>query len=64
MCVCVQAVLLQSREQVAEELNRLQRDNESLQGKHRLHMMLQQQEDFHMPTTVQVLQHICVAPTV
>uniref|UniRef100_A0A673KZG0 Rab GTPase-binding effector protein 1-like n=1 Tax=Sinocyclocheilus rhinocerous TaxID=307959 RepID=A0A673KZG0_9TELE len=53
------AVLLQSREQVTEELNRLQRDNESLQGKHRLHMTLQQQEDFHMPTTVQVLQHTC-----
>ncbi|XP_051552052.1 rab GTPase-binding effector protein 1-like isoform X3 [Myxocyprinus asiaticus] len=47
------AVLLQSREQVTEELNRLQRDNESLQGKHRLHVTLQQQEDFHMPTTVQ-----------
>uniref|UniRef100_A0A8C2EKX1 Rab GTPase-binding effector protein 1 n=1 Tax=Cyprinus carpio TaxID=7962 RepID=A0A8C2EKX1_CYPCA len=45
------AVLLQSREQVTEELNRLQRDNESLQGKHRLHMTLQQQEDFHMPAT-------------
>ncbi|XP_073695677.1 rab GTPase-binding effector protein 1-like [Garra rufa] len=52
------AVLLQSREQVTEELNRLQRDNESLQGKHRLHMALQQQEDFHMPTTVQELQKL------
>lgn len=52
------AVLLQSREQVSEELNRLQRDNESLQGKHRLHMTLQQQEDFHMPTTVQELQKL------
>uniref|UniRef100_A0A671NPH5 Rab GTPase-binding effector protein 1 n=1 Tax=Sinocyclocheilus anshuiensis TaxID=1608454 RepID=A0A671NPH5_9TELE len=52
------AVLLQSREQVTEELNRLQRDNESLQGKHRLHMTLQQQEDFHMPATVQVLHSI------
>uniref|UniRef100_A0A8C2IN38 Rabaptin, RAB GTPase binding effector protein 1 n=1 Tax=Cyprinus carpio TaxID=7962 RepID=A0A8C2IN38_CYPCA len=52
------AVLLQSREQVTEELNRLQRDNESLQGKHRLHMTLQQQEDFHMPTTVQELQKL------
>ncbi|XP_052413520.1 rab GTPase-binding effector protein 1 isoform X2 [Carassius gibelio] len=51
-------VLLQSREQVTEELNRLQRDNESLQGKHRLHMTLQQQEDFHMPTTVQELQKL------
>jgi len=58
VCVCVQAVLLQSREQVSEELKRLQKDNESLQGKHRLHMTLQQQEDFHMPTTVQVLQHV------
>ncbi|RXN33057.1 rab GTPase-binding effector 1 isoform X2 [Labeo rohita] len=47
-----------SREQVTEELNRLQRDNESLQGKHRLHMTLQQQEDFHMPTTVQELQKL------
>lgn len=52
------AMLLQSREQVTEELNRLQRDNESLQGKHRLHMTLQQQEDFHMPTTVQELQKL------
>ncbi|XP_026109425.1 rab GTPase-binding effector protein 1-like isoform X2 [Carassius auratus] len=52
------AVLLQSREQVTEELNRLQRDNESLQGKHRLHMTLQQQEDFHMPATVQELQKL------
>uniref|UniRef100_A0AAX7TGS0 Rab GTPase-binding effector protein 1 n=1 Tax=Astatotilapia calliptera TaxID=8154 RepID=A0AAX7TGS0_ASTCA len=48
------AVLLKSREQVADELSRLQRDNESLQGKHRLHLELQQQEDFQMPTTVQV----------
>ncbi|XP_059403154.1 rab GTPase-binding effector protein 1-like [Carassius carassius] len=52
------AVLLQSREQVTEELNRLQRDNESLQGKHRLHTTLQQQEDFHMPATVQELQKL------
>uniref|UniRef100_A0A3B1JZW9 Rab GTPase-binding effector protein 1 n=1 Tax=Astyanax mexicanus TaxID=7994 RepID=A0A3B1JZW9_ASTMX len=52
------AVLLQSREQVAEELSRLQRDNESLQGKHRLHLALQQQEDFNMPTTIQELQSL------
>ncbi|XP_032433123.1 rab GTPase-binding effector protein 1 isoform X2 [Xiphophorus hellerii] len=50
------AVLLKSREQVADELSRLQRDNESLQGKHRLHLELQQQEDFQMPDTVQDLQ--------
>ncbi|XP_014906848.1 rab GTPase-binding effector protein 1 isoform X2 [Poecilia latipinna] len=49
-------VLLKSREQVADELSRLQRDNESLQGKHRLHLELQQQEDFQMPNTVQDLQ--------
>ncbi|XP_023818358.1 rab GTPase-binding effector protein 1 isoform X2 [Oryzias latipes] len=49
-------VLVKSREQVAEELSRLQRDNESLQGKHRLHVELQQQEDFQMPNTVQELQ--------
>lgn len=47
------AVLVKSREQVADELSRLQRDNESLQGKHRLHVELQQQEDFQMPNTVQ-----------
>lgn len=51
---CVQAVLLKSREQVADELSRLQRDNDNLQGKHRLHLELQQQEDFQMPNTVQV----------
>lgn len=49
-----QAVLVKSREQVADELSRLQRDNESLQGKHRLHTELQQQEDFQMPNAVQV----------
>ena len=49
-----QVVLVKSREQVAEELSRLQRDNESLQGKHRLHVELQQQEDFQMPGTVLV----------
>ncbi|KAM9348454.1 rab GTPase-binding effector protein 1 [Symphorus nematophorus] len=49
------AVLLKSREQVADELSRLQRDNESLQGKHRLHVELQQQEDFQMPNTVDEL---------
>lgn len=53
------AVLVKSREQVADELSRLQRDNESLQGKHRLHVELQQQEDFQMPNTVQEL-HILV----
>lgn len=51
-----QAVLVKSREQVADELSRLQRDNESLQGKHRLHIELQQQEDFQMPNTVQVCE--------
>lgn len=49
-----QVVLVKSREQVADELSRLQRDNDSLQGKHRLHQELQQQEDFQMPSTVQV----------
>ncbi|KAJ3589346.1 hypothetical protein NHX12_010191 [Muraenolepis orangiensis] len=50
------AVLMQSREQVAEELSRLQRDNDSLKGKHRLHSELQQQDGFTMPGTVQELQ--------
>ena len=49
-------VLVQSREQVADELSRLQRDNDSLQGKHRLYVELQQQEDFQMPNTVQVCE--------
>lgn len=47
-------VLVKSREQVADELRRLQRDNESLQGKHKLHVELQQQEGFQMPDNVQV----------
>uniref|UniRef100_A0A8C5E0B1 Rab GTPase-binding effector protein 1 n=1 Tax=Gouania willdenowi TaxID=441366 RepID=A0A8C5E0B1_GOUWI len=54
------AVLLRSREQVADELSRLQRDNESLQGKHRLHQELQQQEDFTMPDHVHELQGLVV----
>jgi len=45
---------MQSREQVAEELSRLQRDNDSLKGKHRLHSELQLQESFSMPATVHV----------
>uniref|UniRef100_A0A6Q2ZDD3 Rab GTPase-binding effector protein 1 n=1 Tax=Esox lucius TaxID=8010 RepID=A0A6Q2ZDD3_ESOLU len=49
-------VLMRSREQVADELNRLQKDNDSLTGKHRLHLSVQQQEDFNLPTTVQELQ--------
>ncbi|KAI3373978.1 hypothetical protein L3Q82_022547 [Scortum barcoo] len=44
----------------ADELSRLQRDNESLQGKHRLHLELQQQEDFQMPNTVQELHTLVV----
>ncbi|KAL3043243.1 hypothetical protein OYC64_021045 [Pagothenia borchgrevinki] len=54
------AVLVKSREQVADELSRLQRDNENLQGKHRLHEELQQQEDFQMPNTVQELHGLVV----
>ncbi|XP_033970045.1 rab GTPase-binding effector protein 1 [Trematomus bernacchii] len=54
------AVLGKSREQVADELSRLQRDNENLQGTHRLHEELQQQEDFQMPNTVQELHGLVV----
>lgn len=54
---------MKSREQVADELSRLQRDNESLQGKHRLHTELQQQEDFQMPNAVQV-REAPVAPLI
>uniref|UniRef100_A0A3B3ZXZ1 Rab GTPase-binding effector protein 1 n=1 Tax=Periophthalmus magnuspinnatus TaxID=409849 RepID=A0A3B3ZXZ1_9GOBI len=46
------SVLVQSREQLVEEMSRLHRDNENLQGKHRLHTELQQQEDFSMPTSI------------
>ncbi|XP_063060093.1 rab GTPase-binding effector protein 1 [Engraulis encrasicolus] len=52
------AVLMQSREQVADELSRLQRDNESLQGKHRLHQALQNQENFQLPSTTEELQSL------
>uniref|UniRef100_A0A3Q2Y725 Rabaptin, RAB GTPase binding effector protein 1 n=1 Tax=Hippocampus comes TaxID=109280 RepID=A0A3Q2Y725_HIPCM len=50
------AALAQSREQLADELSRLQRDNESLQGKRRLHSELLQQDGFAMPDNVQELQ--------
>ncbi|XP_049598490.1 rab GTPase-binding effector protein 1 isoform X1 [Syngnathus scovelli] len=50
------AALVHSREQVADELSRLQRDNDTLQGKHRLHSELLQQDGFSMPLTVQELQ--------
>ncbi|XP_040192619.1 rab GTPase-binding effector protein 1 isoform X2 [Rana temporaria] len=52
------AVLTQSREQVSEELTRLQKDNESLQGKHGLHVSLQQAENFILPETVEELNEL------
>ncbi|KAM5272885.1 rab GTPase-binding effector protein 1 isoform 3-T3 [Ctenodactylus gundi] len=52
------AVLMQSREQVSEELVRLQKDNDSLQGKHSLHVSLQQAEDFILPDTIEVLREL------
>ncbi|KAF6299489.1 rabaptin, RAB GTPase binding effector protein 1 [Rhinolophus ferrumequinum] len=52
------AVLMQSREQVSEELVRLQKDNDSLQGKHSLHMSLQQAEDFILPDTIEALREL------
>ncbi|XP_033833646.1 rab GTPase-binding effector protein 1 [Periophthalmus magnuspinnatus] len=54
------SVLVQSREQLVEEMSRLHRDNENLQGKHRLHTELQQQEDFSMPTSISELQSLVV----
>ncbi|XP_039220263.1 rab GTPase-binding effector protein 1-like [Crotalus tigris] len=52
------AVLMQSRELVSEELERLQKDNESLQGKHCLHVSLQQAEDFILPETGEELREL------
>ncbi|KAL1778568.1 rab GTPase-binding effector protein 1 isoform X1 [Sigmodon hispidus] len=52
------AVLMQSREQVSEELGRLQKDNDSLQGKHSLHVSLQLAEDFILPDTVEMLREL------
>ncbi|XP_075025043.1 rab GTPase-binding effector protein 1 isoform X4 [Calonectris borealis] len=52
------AVLIQSREQVSEELVRLQKDNESLQGKHSLHVSLQQAEDFILPEAAEELREL------
>uniref|UniRef100_A0A2K5X721 Rab GTPase-binding effector protein 1 n=1 Tax=Macaca fascicularis TaxID=9541 RepID=A0A2K5X721_MACFA len=52
------AVLMQSREQVSEELVRLQKDNDSLQGKHSLHVSLQQAEDFILPDTTEALREM------
>ncbi|XP_059004964.1 rab GTPase-binding effector protein 1 isoform X4 [Mustela lutreola] len=52
------AVLLRSREQVADELARLQKDNDSLQGKHSLHASLQQAEDSVLPDTLEALREL------
>ncbi|XP_034994706.2 rab GTPase-binding effector protein 1 isoform X1 [Zootoca vivipara] len=52
------AVLTQSREHVSEELLRLQKDNESLQGKHCLHASLQQAEDFILPESGEELRDL------
>ncbi|XP_068950258.1 rab GTPase-binding effector protein 1 [Petaurus breviceps papuanus] len=51
-------VLMQSREQVSEELARLQKENESLQGKHGLHLALQQAEDFVLPESAEDLREL------
>ncbi|XP_044531206.1 rab GTPase-binding effector protein 1 isoform X2 [Gracilinanus agilis] len=51
-------VLTQSREQVSEELARLQKENESLQGKRGLHLALQQAEDFVLPESVEELREL------
>ncbi|XP_010183837.1 PREDICTED: rab GTPase-binding effector protein 1, partial [Mesitornis unicolor] len=52
------AVLTQSREQVSEALGRLQKGNESLQGKHSLHVSLQQAEDFVLPEAAEELREL------
>lgn len=52
------SMLVQSREQLVEELSRLHRDNESLQSKQRLHTELQQQEDFSLPSDATELQSL------
>ncbi|XP_078535826.1 rab GTPase-binding effector protein 1 isoform X1 [Lissotriton helveticus] len=52
------AVLMQSREQVSEELIRLQKDNENLQGKHSLHISLQQEENFILPESIEELNEL------
>ncbi|XP_003228319.2 rab GTPase-binding effector protein 1 [Anolis carolinensis] len=52
------AILTQSREHVSEELSRLQRDNESLQGKHGLHASLQQAENFVLPESGEELREL------
>ncbi|XP_044285732.1 rab GTPase-binding effector protein 1 isoform X3 [Varanus komodoensis] len=54
----MEAVLMQSREHVSEELARLQKDNESLQGKHGLHVALQQAEDFILPESSEELREL------
>lgn len=52
------SVLVQSREQLVEELSRLHRDNESLHKKQRLHSELQEQEGFIMPNDNTELQSL------
>ncbi|XP_045345995.1 rab GTPase-binding effector protein 1 isoform X1 [Leopardus geoffroyi] len=54
------AVLTQSRERVSEELARLQKDNDSLQGKHSLHASLQQAENFILPDTIEALRELAL----
>ncbi|XP_072834417.2 rab GTPase-binding effector protein 1 [Pogona vitticeps] len=54
------AVLMQSREQVSEELGRLQKENESLQGKHGLHASLQQAENFILPESGEELRDLAL----
>ncbi|XP_072325232.1 rab GTPase-binding effector protein 1 isoform X3 [Scyliorhinus torazame] len=52
------AVLMRSREQVSEELMRLQKENESLQGKHSLHSSVLQEGSFIPPDTVEELHEL------
>ncbi|XP_789966.4 rab GTPase-binding effector protein 1 [Strongylocentrotus purpuratus] len=53
-------ILIESREQLYQEVMKLQKENDSLSAKRSLHQSLQSSEPFDLPTSPQELSHLCM----
>ncbi|XP_033628297.1 rab GTPase-binding effector protein 1-like isoform X2 [Asterias rubens] len=52
--------LMESREQIYQEVSRLQGENESLSAKRTLHMSIMSGEEFNLPSGLDELQTLCI----
>ncbi|XP_041455929.1 rab GTPase-binding effector protein 1-like isoform X1 [Lytechinus variegatus] len=53
-------ILFESREQLYQEVTKLQKENDSLSAKRSLHQSLQSSEPFDLPTSPQELSRLCM----